>query len=468
MRAVSMMAVLTLVAGACGGDGDRGPRLPLLVDIGGPKLAHPALVPIFYANDVDAPELTQYSQWIVTSQWLDLVGREYGIGQGSVPAVVHRTDNAPATIDDAQIIDLLFVGLADHSLPAPTPDTLYVFNAPSTVTFGGLRSCIDFGGYHGSARRDGVELAYAVIVTCTNWTVFDRQLVTSHELIEAATDPYPSNNPGVQLRDDASPWLAFGEEVADLCQRGDDSEYVMESGFFAQRSYSNTAAAADQNPCVPQKLGPSYFNVVLDLDALPRIAPGTHQTIQMSGWSSNDIADWQIRAVPAKVGTATLTLGAQMIGNNKSTTLDVAVPSTTPTGSSILMFVASNAAGAFQLMPLIAIAGPPCSTFTDCASCSAHAGCGFCSSSGRCERAGADGSADSSCRGSKFATWEGSCPGVCSSHASSCTECSSQGGCGWCGGAEPACLEASHDFSHPQTGSCAYADWSFTPAYCPK
>jgi hypothetical protein len=29
-------------------------------------------------------------------------------------------------------------------------------------------------------------------------------------------------------------------------------------------------------------------------------------------------------------------------------------------------------------------------------------------------------------------------------------------------------MEASHEGGHPETGSCAYADWSFTPDYCPR
>jgi hypothetical protein len=465
MRVV--LASLVFVA-ACG-DSDPGPQLPLLVEVGGPKLAHPALVPIFYADDSDATVLTQYSQWIVTSRWLDAVGGEYGVGAGSVPAVIRRTDNAPFTIDDTEIVDLLFAGLADKTLPPPTPDTLYLLNTPerTVVTAGTALSCREFGGYHASARRDGIELAYAVVATCGD--VVGREIVVSHELIEAATDPFPASNPGVQLRDPSSPWLALGEEVADLCQRGGDvSEYIMEAGFTAQRSYSNVAAAADQNPCVPQKFGTSYFNVVPHLEALPRIPPGSHKTIELTGWASDGRGDWKIRAAPAEIGAATLTLGAPTLGNQGSTTLDIAIPSVTRVGSTILMFVASNFGGEFQLMPLVAIAGQPCASFTDCASCTGHGGCGFCSTSGRCESAGADGSADSSCAAGAFATWEGSCPGLCSSHSASCTDCASQVGCGWCAAGDgPACVEASHEYSHPQTGSCAYADWSFTPGYCP-
>ncbi len=68
-------------------------------------------------------------------------------------------------IDDTQIVDLLFAGLADGSLPMPSLNTLYmfVFPARTTVTVGTFASCANFFGYHDSARRHGVEVAYAVV-----------------------------------------------------------------------------------------------------------------------------------------------------------------------------------------------------------------------------------------------------------------------------------------------------------------
>ena len=47
-------------------------------------MAHPQIVPMFYANDADTATLTSFSQWIVTSQWLQTVGADYGVGTGSV------------------------------------------------------------------------------------------------------------------------------------------------------------------------------------------------------------------------------------------------------------------------------------------------------------------------------------------------------------------------------------------------
>jgi hypothetical protein len=90
-----------------------------------------------------------------------------GAASVEVAATARNADAAPATITDDQIVDLVYAGLGDHTLPAPAADTLYMVFFPSTttITAGSERSCVDFGGYHGSARND-IELAYAVIASC--------------------------------------------------------------------------------------------------------------------------------------------------------------------------------------------------------------------------------------------------------------------------------------------------------------
>ena len=469
MRSIVIVALLMLTTIGCEGAADTPvPRLPQLIDVGGPKLAHPQLVPIFYADYSDIDSVTQFSEWIVTSSWLDAVGAEYGVGAGSVLGVVRKPEPSPDTIDDTGIVDMLYQGLADGTVPKPTADTLYMiyFTSHTTVTAGSARSCNDFFGYHSSARRDGVELAYAVITACATVSI-----VGSHELIEAATDPFPSTHPGFQLRDPTSPWLSLGGEVADLCQRGGDpSETWTESKHVVQRSWSNAAAAAEQDPCVPHVYGPTYFNVVPDIRTVQRIPPGGHQQIDLEGWSSNGVVGWKLTAEPATFGEATLTLGANTIGDGRPTTLDIAIPSTARVGSLIQLYLVSTFDPLYQFLPLPVIAGDPCTSFSfDCVTCTTHTGCGFCESSGRCEAMGATGSAESSCSAKSFATWPGSCPGVCASHARSCLDCATQIGCGWCAsGDATGCMEASHDYSHPETGACAYADWSFSPNYCPR
>lgn len=467
------LAMLGCAIAGCG-DAARSP-LPRIDSRGGPVLAHPALVAVFFAGDPDREALTAFDHWMVGSQWLSAAGAEYGVGSGSVVAAVELPAAAPAAITDEEIVDLLHARIADGTLPAPTavPDLLYqVHFAPGTVvTAGDSVSCVAFGGYHSAARRGGVELAYAVLPTCPGLLVDHseleiREMVTSHELIEAATDPLPSNHPAFQLADPTSPWLALGEEVADLCVRSDRSATWPEAGFVAQRSWSNAAAAAGEDPCVPGQQAP-YFTVGAALSSLPRIAPGKTRLIELAGYASGapDGFSWKIAA--RGKGDVDLTLGRDVLDAEQSVVLVVGVPEDATAGALLQWLVYSNAPSSYAVLPMRAVAGDPCASFTGCDDCTAHAGCGFCTTTGRCEAEGVTGSADSGCPVTSFARWRGSCPGFCAAHGASCADCSSQPGCGWCGGAAPHCAEADRDTFQPLDASCSNADWSFSPSYCP-
>ena len=475
MRVAVMLALLTVVA-SCGDNLEPSP-LPLLLDHGGPHMSHPKLVPIFFADDAGADQMTRFSQWIVTSSWLEAVGAAYGVGSGSVLGVVHRPEGAPDAISDAEIVDLLYAGLADRTIPEPSDglgDVLYMVHLPShtVVTAGSAMSCVTFGAYHDSARRNGVELAYAVVPTCPPFVddlvgTPNRELASSHELIEAATDPIPSNHPGFQLSDSPNPWLIFGDEVADLCFRSDGRQIWHEAGFVAQRSWSNAAAAAGEDPCVPGASSAPYFNVDVVTRTVLRIPSGGHQTIELRGWGTGlEVnASWSLSAMAVGFRPLGLTLGANRIGAGETTTLDVVVPVGTPTETSLRFYVDSGTDGDRQL-PMFAIAGDPCSSFAGCEACTVQYGCGFCAATGRCEAQSGSASADSSCPGS-LATWTGSCSGFCAQHSGSCVDCASQYGCGWCSSGTGQCLELGHDDDQPATGSCRNADWSVTPSYCP-
>lgn len=468
-----------------GGGGSSQPLLPEITDHGGPVMAHVQLVPIFYSDDPDIATLTSFSQWVVGSQWLKDVGADYGVSTGSVLQIVQRSDTAPAMIDDADIITLLYAGLADGSLPKPAgglADVLYMihFPATTTVTAGNSASCLDFGGYHASARRSGVELSYAVIAACPGFVpglsdVENREDVASHELIEAATDPIPDNHPGFQLGDPTSSWFAFGSEVADLCERGDGQEIWRESGFAAQRVWSTAAATAEHDPCIPGGSA-DYFNLVAQPPGVLRIAPGAHAPVTLRAWASGAASgtSWQLEAdgTMTDASTVTLKLGATTIKDGGTVSLDVALAQSAQVGDLPQFFAVSSPnlssnTSPLQLLPLYAVVGVPCSQLATCDACTFEFGCGWCTSSGKCEPMGGEtSSAASSCTGSSFATWPGSCPGYCAQFSDTCSDCSSQPGCGWCASGTPQCVEVSHDTGQPLSGSCPYADWSFTPDYC--
>ena len=182
------------------------------------------------------------------------------------------TDVPPPMIDDTVIATWLVGKVTSKILPPPTLNTIYTVFYPeqTTVTLQGAQSCQAFGGYHNSYQlADGTPFAYAVIPRCPQ---FDPVLqgvdevtgATSHELMEAATDPLPQTNTPSwgQLDPDHLIWSFLGAEIGDLCAQNPDA-FFKPQGFpyDVQRIWSNKAAAASHDPCVPAAPGP-YFNSV--------------------------------------------------------------------------------------------------------------------------------------------------------------------------------------------------------------
>ncbi len=84
----------------------------------------------------------------------------------------------------------------------------------------------------------------------------------SHELAESATDPFPNTSPAFAATDDADFVWTFetGGEIADMCEYNTDSNYTPPgSTYMVQRSWSNAAATAGTNPCVPVPMPTPYF-----------------------------------------------------------------------------------------------------------------------------------------------------------------------------------------------------------------
>ena len=158
---------------------------------------------------------------------------------------------------------------------AADPSTIYLFVLPTGTieqdTEGAC--CTDYDGYHYQmdvgTGANVVTVPYALSCACHNFdgpSVTDLQERTvdmSHELVEAATDPFPDSNPAYTQEDDADIVWTFvtDGELADMCEFNDDANVVPPgSTYMVQRSWSNVAAARFDNPCVPVVNSTPYFN----------------------------------------------------------------------------------------------------------------------------------------------------------------------------------------------------------------
>ena len=295
------------------------PSPPQVVTATGHILAAPSFIPVFFSNDSPAQvaPLEDFLSKVGGTAYWTAVTTEYGVGAGSATKPVALTETATGTIDDAAIQTWLEGKLNsnDPAFPAPTENSIYVLNYPLgvTITLAMQKSCDSFGAYHGDvvldAAHSAMNVAYAVIPRCpANGGLTSMQTTTaatSHELIEASTDPYPDHNPAYSgVDEDHRYWSRAlgGGEVGDMCAQNRDSfTQFPELAYTVQRSWSNAAALAGHDPCVPPLVDNVYFNAgPVFTDSIPSgpngmfmslgvsVPAGTSKTVDLKLFSDAD------------------------------------------------------------------------------------------------------------------------------------------------------------------------------------
>jgi hypothetical protein len=266
------------------------PDAPRAVSSGGPVMRAPEVVPVFFPEDVLRDDIEQFVSTVGATDYWSAVTGEYGVGPLTARAPVEIMEAAPTATSD-QDIQRWLQGKLDGThpeFPAPGANTLYALFYPSTTTIyvGGLVSCDGLGSYHNSMKvpGTGTPIIYAVIFRCgrSGPSALDAlTLATSHELVEAVTDPQPFADPAyISVDDDHAVFTisAGGGEVADLCFFRDQTDYrpTSDHGFsyLVQRSWSNAAAATWQDPCVPAPAEVPYFGVAPRATSRRFAAPG--------------------------------------------------------------------------------------------------------------------------------------------------------------------------------------------------
>jgi hypothetical protein len=121
---------------------------------------------------------------------------------------------------------------------------------------GGAGSSIDGGVLRG-------PLIYSPIARCTATGSTQEETLTaiiSHELIEAATNPFGRGY--LNVDNDHLPWQIgmHGGEIADLCNVLGSYWKPLSIGYAIARAWSNSAASMHHDPCVPGPPGEVYFN----------------------------------------------------------------------------------------------------------------------------------------------------------------------------------------------------------------
>jgi hypothetical protein len=319
------LAVLALLAACGGSDAKETPdaavdapppwaeavpsSVPQLISLGGAVLTAPKVQPIFFANDPLQAQIEQFLTQLGPSDYWTQTTQEYGVGAMTVLPSIVTTDAPPAT-DDA------LPAWVDAHVPTPDPQTIYsVFLGDGVVLMGqGGNSCDAYGAFHDESPN---HVIYALVPRCLPSTDFDHAqnkldeltMSLSHELIEAATDPLVETTPAYGDVDaDHAVWaLVPGAETGDFCEYI-DSAYIKGVGdFMVQRTWSNKAATAGKDPCVPAPTTPYIAAAPIFTETVPlseytgtkqtkalQLAVSASKTIDIDLFSDQQTDDYQV------------------------------------------------------------------------------------------------------------------------------------------------------------------------------
>lgn len=266
------------------------PALPEVLSFGGPVLTAPHVVPVFFPGDDYRTQLETYLHQLAASDYWSTATGEYGVGPLTVGESIVLASAPPAKVSSADV-DALAQSLANGTAlvqgdagAAAVADssTIYALFYPTSTIISeapGYDSCQSFGGYHADTTVTGtsgpVSFTYALVPRCPH--LYESEGLTgvdevtaglSHELVEAATDPFTETSAAyLAADDDHKVWgvVLAASETGDMCAWESPSS-TLPSGVSLQTSriWSNVAAKAGHDPCVPAPAAP-YFAAVPDL-----------------------------------------------------------------------------------------------------------------------------------------------------------------------------------------------------------
>ncbi len=335
------------------------PSPPQVQNQHGPVLTAPTVVPIFFTNDSEQSQVEDFLKQLAQSSFWSTATTEYGAGPLTVATSIVVADTPPGTIDTVGIEAWLSGYLDGTHAGWPTLDQNHIFAIfyPSVTTIDDATfgtSCTDFAGFHYQGTK-ATNLVYAVFPRCPSAGTlvgFDGLTATlSHELIEAATDPLDQSNPGWAFTDDAHLIWSFepGAEIADMCALSPQSFQRLVGSYMVQRPWSNAAALAGHDPCVPPLAEPYFVaapvlteDVNLAFQQHYVVTKGVQLTINQSKTiavrllSDGQTSPWSVQAIDTTQPPG-LTFSWDKQTGNSGDTLHLTITRTALTSSEIVI-----------------------------------------------------------------------------------------------------------------------------------
>lgn len=318
--------------------------MPQIPGRGGPVLGALKLITITFSDDANAAMEESFGDWSVKSPWL-ATAAEYGVASGAHMSKVRVPMTAPTTVTQTDVVNFLLAKLGDGTLPKPADDAsgyLFAVYYPRTTQLSVPDKffCQQFAGFHGEAKLGMVRFAFAAIGDCptyiSSFTEAENiQRGAAQELIAAATNPFPTTAPAYFTTDTTNPWSYYGGEVSDVCP---PRQVFRDSGFLAQRYFSNGAAQAGRDPCVPAPADLVYYNTAVSPAVTQIIPAGMSATFELQGFSAAPTTLWALQASRMAGDFApTSQLDVANMQNGGRGHLTVTVPAGTPPGKFALI-----------------------------------------------------------------------------------------------------------------------------------
>jgi hypothetical protein len=241
---------------------DAAPPGAHLTNFGGPILTSVHVAPLFWNSGVQfQTNLNPFYNDVPNSPLYTLLA-QYGVGHGNGQAGF--VDNRPTrSVRDSAVQTEVLNQINLGHLPPPTAQTYYPVHFPPNMNItapDGSRSCVVFCAYHGTFRvQDSagniINVNYGVIPDqgggCAGGCGANAQRVnnldsvSSHELVEATTDP------AVGLATVIGPPLAWYDpnngEIGDICNAQQGTTTGNGHTYTIQLEFSNAV-----NDCVAQ------------------------------------------------------------------------------------------------------------------------------------------------------------------------------------------------------------------------
>jgi hypothetical protein len=312
------------------------------------------IVTIVAENDsLDARAFFDFSAGVGSSRWWNRIAPEYHLQ--TVTDAAHLL-GPPITTDvsDHDVFTYISSAVETSGGSARDGHTLYLLYLPpgiNVVQKGTVNTgCAKFGGYHARFGTLGDNLA--VVQRCfETFPIENMTIAASHEIVEAATDPDGLGYalPGIAAR---LPWteaiwnaveLEGHAELGDLCE----STFWVEGASVYQRIWSNIAARAGGDPCIPELVEPFYDSSFAE-DWYP-VSAGGMITIPVTGWTTGPMPTWGLAAsLKSDVLGFSATFGDapnNTLAEGRTANLAVGAPATAMSGTFAVIRVSSKRPG---------------------------------------------------------------------------------------------------------------------------